>query len=569
MNIDMLPLPSQLKVQRKTLVNDLVAGMINGVVAIPNGLGGSILAGVNPVHGLYSLIIGTPVAAVFTASALMNVDATSATALATRDALAGVPRDQVVPALVMLVILVGVFQIAFGLLRLGFLVRFISNAVMTGFLTGIATLTVLGQIADLTGYSSLFSNRVLRLVDTLLQFDQVDLPTLAIGMGTILVIVLLNRTSLNRYSFPIALALATAAVPLFRLETVALVGGGAEIPRTLPSLQMPALSLIPSLLVPALAIAITALVQASGVSQSYPNPDGRYPDASRDFLGQGIGNFATGLFAGLPTGGSLSGTAMVVMLGGRSRWANIFTGVFVALYLLILAPLIARLPNAALAGMLIMVGLGMFNLKRIQVASKTGKATLAIMALTFAGTLVMPIQYAVFLGVALHVMVHVYRSAERTRLIRIMPQDDGGLVEAEVPRQLESEMITILQPVGSLFFAGAAEVENLLPAAGAARRAVVILRLRVYDEIGSTFLAVIERYAQALSTNGGRLMLSGIGPRVLDQLEKTGIASKLGRDNIFPAQPRFGEALYTALNVARSWQSALGERDKEESRDAQ
>lgn len=128
-----LLLPSNLWVHLRTLVNDLVAGMINGDTAIPNGLGGSILAGANPVHGLYSLIIGTPAATSFTASVSMNVDAISVTALATADALSGVAFDQKTSALVMLVILVGVFQIVFSLLRLGFLVRLISNAVMTEF----------------------------------------------------------------------------------------------------------------------------------------------------------------------------------------------------------------------------------------------------------------------------------------------------------------------------------------------------------------------------------------------------------------------------------------------------
>ena len=142
---------NNLRVDRKTLWSDLVAGLITAVAAIPNGLGGGILAGVNPVNGLYSLIAGTTVAAFFTSSALMAVDATSATALATRDALAYAPADQKLGLLVALVVLVGLFQLVFGLLRLGSLVRFISNAVMTGFLSGIAVLTILGQVADVTG----------------------------------------------------------------------------------------------------------------------------------------------------------------------------------------------------------------------------------------------------------------------------------------------------------------------------------------------------------------------------------------------------------------------------------
>ena len=559
MDFNSLPVPRQLRVQRQTLRNDLVAALIMAIVAIPNGLGGSVLAGVNPVHGLYSLVIGTPVAAVFTGSVIMAVDATSATALMTREALAGIPAGRQVAALVMLVVLVGLFQIAFGLLRLGSLTRFISNAVMTGFLTGIATLTILGQVDDLTGYASAYSNRVMRLFDTLVNAGQIDRPTLLIGLATIAAIVLLNRGRLGRYAFPVALLLATAAVPLLGLESVHLVGQGAAIPRSLPSWHMPDLGLIPEMLFPALAIAITAVVQASGVSQSYPNPDGRYPDVSRDFIGQGIGNFATGLFAGLPVGGSLSGTAMITSVGGQSRWANIFTGVFVAIALLFLAPLIGRLPNTALAGMLIVVGFSMYNPRRIQFAWKTGPTSLAVMLITFAGTLLMPIQYAVFLGVALHVLINLYQSSERVRLMRLVPQDDGGLAEAAPPAALGDGEVVVLQPVGSLFFAGAAELEKLLPEVGAARGAVVILRLRPYDEVGSTFLGVVERYAARLAANDGRLMLAGVSPKALEQLQRTGTTNTIGQDNIFPANTKLGDALMAAIQSGREW---LGEKEQ-------
>jgi SulP family sulfate permease len=553
MNQNSHPIPPALRVRRQTLRNDLTAGLIMAIVSIPNGIGGSILAGVNPVHGLYSLVIGTPVAALFTGSVIMNVDATSATALMTRDALAGIPGEQKLPALVMLVVLVGVFQIVFGLLRLGSLMRFVSNAVMTGFLTGIATLTILGQIADLTGYASPYSNRVIRLFDTLLHTNQFDWPTLLIGLGTIAAILLFNRGRLSRYAFPVALLLATVAVPLLGLDTVHLVGQDAAIPRSLPTLHLPDLAAIPEMLIPALAIAITAVVQASGVSQSYPNPDGRYPDASRDFIGQGIGNFATGLFAGLPVGGSLSGTALITNLGGQSRWANIFTGIFVAISLLFLAPLISLMPSAALAGMLIIVGLSMFNPRRIQFAWKTGPASLAVMLTTFTGTLIMPIQFAVFLGVVLSILVSIYQSAERVRLMRIVPLDDGGLAEAEPPAQLAGNDLVVLQPVGSLFFAAASELEKLLPEVGAARGAVVILRLRVYDEVGSTFLTVIDRYQARLAANDGCLMLAGVSPRVVAQLEKTGIGDRIGQGNLFPAQPRLGDALLVAMQHGREW----------------
>ena len=168
---------SDLRVPRKTVISDLTSGIVMAIVNVPGALANGVLAGVNPVYGLYSMIAGTTVAALFTSSVIMNVDSTSATALATADALSGTSPEGHLQYLVVMVMLVGLFQLAFGFLKLGFLTRFISNSVMTGFITGIAALTILGQVGDLTAYSSQFNNRVARLIDTVLHFRQIDPPT--------------------------------------------------------------------------------------------------------------------------------------------------------------------------------------------------------------------------------------------------------------------------------------------------------------------------------------------------------------------------------------------------------
>lgn len=143
-----------LKVGRKIIVGDAVSGLVLSLITIPGDLANGLLAGVNPVNGLYSLITGMTVASLFTSSVLMAVDSTSATALTTYEALAPYPAEQKTQALVVLTLMAGIFMLIFGLLKLGSLTRFISNAVMTGFLTGIAINTILGQVGDLTGYYS-------------------------------------------------------------------------------------------------------------------------------------------------------------------------------------------------------------------------------------------------------------------------------------------------------------------------------------------------------------------------------------------------------------------------------
>jgi SulP family sulfate permease len=542
-----------LKVPRKELLGDLISGLVMAVVSIPGGLANGLLAGVNPIFGLYSMIAGTTVAALFTSSVIMNVDSTGATALATLDALSGVPKEDQLAYLVVLGLLVGLFMLILGLLRLGFLVRFISNAVMTGFLSGLGVLTILSQVGDLTAYSSEASNKVLRTIDTIAHWQEIDLASLAIGVLTIILILVINRTRIEKYSFLIAVLLTTILVAILNPESVAVVGDTTEILRALPSLNLPEFSLILSLILPALAIAIIALVQASGVSGSVPNPDGEYPDPSGDFRGQGAGNLAVGLVGGIPVGGSLSGTFLIRSVGGKSRWANIFTGLFTLVAILLIGPIIELIPMPTLAGVLIVVGFSMINLPRIEIVWNTGTAPLVVMVITFIATLVAPIQVAVALGVVLHILIHIFRSAEAVRLERIVILEDGGFAEGELPEELPSQEITILQPIGNLFFAGVAELEEKLPEVGSAQGSVVIFRLRDRDEVGSTFIRTIEHYTRDLQDHGNMLMITGISQDVMEQLERTELLDLIGEENIFLGQPRFGAALSEAVKAAEAW----------------
>jgi len=542
-----------LRIPRAILISDLIVGLVNAIVSIPAGLANGVLAGVNPVYGLYSMMIGTPIAALFTSSVIMNVDSTSATSLATLDALAGIADDQELAYLVVLGLLVGLLMFLFGVLKLGTLMRFISNSVLTGFLSGLGIVTITSQLADLTGYSG---DAPVEIIDTLIHWQQYDWATFFIGLLTIALILIFDRTKFNRYSFAVALVVTTVLVAALGLESVAVVGDSTSIPRSLPSLNLPNLSLIPAMFVPALTIAIIALVQAAGVSQSIPNPDGEYPDASGDFRGQGIANIGVGFTGGIPVGGSVSGTIQLRSMGGQSRWANIFTGIFTTICVLLIAPLIEYVPMATLAGTLIVVGVQMINVPRIQTVWHTGWISTIIMIVTFVITLYAPLQWAVGIGVALHAILFIYQSAETVQIKRLVPQNDGTFIEEDAPETLTSGEIVALLPVGSLFFAGASEFEEHLPDVGEAQRAVVIIGLRDRDEIGSTFVRIIERYAKQLDATGNKLMLAGMNERIMEQLDKTELMDLLGEEDVIATEPQYLGPLNKALDKARLWIAA-------------
>ncbi len=210
---------------------------------------------------------------------------------------------------------------------------------------------------------------------------------------------------------------------------------------------------------------------------------------------------------------------------------------------------------ATLAGLLITVGFSMINVPRIRMVWRTSLGAGMIMIITFVATLVIPLQAAVGLGVVLHILLFVFKSADLMRIERIVLQSDGSVVEAEAPAELPSNEIVMLEPVGSLFFAGAAEFESDLPDVGDAQHAVVIIRLRNQREVSSTFIVSIERYTRMLQNQDNLLILAGLDPHVIVQLEKTELIDLIGEENIFPAQPQFAAAMQQALARAENWQA--------------
>jgi SulP family sulfate permease len=555
-------LASGLRPDRNNLKSDAIAGLTFAVVNVPQAMAHALLAAVNPVLGIYTLMVAVPVGAIFTSSVYMNVSTTGALSVAAGATMAEIPEVERTAALALLALLVGAIQVLAGLFRLGFIVRFVSNAVMTGFLNGIAVLIILGQLGDLTGFQSRFSNNVARALDLALRFDQVHAPTTIIGLLTLGLIVLLLRTRLRKFAFILAITVVTIllsvlALPMFGVtlnwQSVRTVGDVAVIPRSLPELALPSPQLLFSLLLPALSIAIIGLIQGAGVSQGYPNPDGKYPNVSRDFFGQGAANLATSFVSGVPAGGSISGTALLLSAGARSRWANILAGLFVVVIVLAAAPLVEMVPMPALAALLIVAGYQGLRIEAAQTIWRTGKVPATVMVLTFLVTLFMPLQYAVLIGVAFSILLYVAQQANQVVITEWVLKPEGFPVEQPAPSALPSHRLTALQVYGSLFFAGAKNLEEKLPSLENTTNAVIILGLRGRTEIGSTFVGVLRRYAETLRTRNSKLLLVGVDAAVLNQLARTGLLNEIGEENVFPATPQLGEALNAAVDAASAW----------------
>jgi SulP family sulfate permease len=528
---------------------DLIAGFTFAAVNVPQGLAYALLAGLPPVLGLYALMIGTPVGALVTSSVYMNVSSTSALSASVGDALGSAAGDQRVMALAALVLMIGLFQIMLGALKLGWLMRFVPNSVMVGFVTGVAVLIILGQLGNLTGFYSAESGRIKQLADLIVNSDQISRDTLAVGALTIALILILERSALRRFALVLAMVAASTVPLLAGWTDVRIVRDTADIPRALPALTVPSLSLAGDMVLSAAALAILGLVQGASVSQVFPNPGGKNPDMSRDFIGQGAANVANAFVMGIPVGGSSSGTAVLMNAGAKSRWANIFAGLFVAAIVLLIPNFVELLAMPALAGLLIIVGLRLINVVALRSVWQTGRISRVSASLTFASTLVVPLQIAILIGVIVAVLLMLFQEADKVRINELVWDESGDPIERPSPATLESNAVTVLDVDGALFFAAAAGLERLLPVADEAKNAFVVLRLRGRDEIGTTLINVLGRYAQQLHAGGGGLILSEVSDNVNKQLLKSGAIEKIGPTNVFLAEPRVYASTKEALEA--------------------
>jgi sulfate permease, SulP family len=541
-----------------TVRQDISAGTVLGLVSVPDGLASGVLAGVNPVAGLYGYLFGTLGGAVATSSVLMSVQGTGAMAVLIAD----VPQVGDGPdagrALVTLGILTGLAMLAAGLLRLGPLVRFVPNAVLTGFINAVAVNIILAQLSDFTGYDGEGENRVARTIDTAFHVASFHWLTVAAGAATIFLILVLERTRLRGLGMVLAVVGVSAGVALLGPSGVAVVNDIAVIPDGLPRPQLPSLDLVSALLIPALALAFVGLVQGAAISQSVPNPDGRYPDVSGDFRGQGVANLVAGVMQGVPVGGSMSATAMVREAGGRSRLANVVASIVMALVILLFADLAGHIAMPALAGLLMLVGFRTLKPDQVRMVWRTGPTQATVLATTFVLTLLIPLQYAVLLGVGLSVILYVARQSNKVKVTRWRFEEDSPYpTEEPAPTVLPRGEVVVLAAYGSLFFASAQVVESQLPEVREkSRGAVVVLRLRGKEDLGSTFIQVMVRYRAALSADGCHLLLAGVGESVMHQLDRTGALEGLGAENVFPAEPGIGRSLQAAMRRAAELQGA-------------
>jgi SulP family sulfate permease len=547
--------------------SDVLSGLVTGLFSIPEGMAYASIAGFDPVAGLYAGMVPTIVGSAFARSVLMVTTLTSAIALSSQSVLLTAGLDPTRPAnIAALTLTVGVVMAAMGLLRFGSVMNFVSNAVMTGFTTGIALQIVVGVLGDATGYKPSSTNTIGKLLDAVTHVGSWDRTTVLVAGATV------GAWAAFRLVKPVAslatllaLVVVTAAVAIFHVE-VETVGDIASITSRLPPFTAPDLSVVPNMAVGAFAVALVALAQAAGIAAAVPNPDGSRTDASTDFAAQGAANLAGGLFGALPTGGSLSRTGVAVSAGARTRWAGIFAGVWLIAIVLVAGSAARIIPMPVIGGLVLVIGGELIagRLPDIRLVLRTAPLSTAAMLVTFAATTQFPLQDAILLGAGLSLLLYCVQAARVGRLVAAQRNPDGRWELTELPERCPSRAVTVLHYSGVGLFAEVPRLDESWPDTRQTRRAVIIVSIRTLPDVPSTaMLKAFTKRVQSLHANGNLVLVSGVTPELSQLLDRSRLTALVGGEHIYQATPVLFEALDAAYDDALAWIEEQGVADDE------
>ena len=547
------------QVTPQTFRDDLLAGLTGAVVALPQGVAFATIAGMPPEYGLYAGMVPAIVAALFGSSWHLVSGPTTAASLVLFSALSAhaVPGSaQYVELALTLTIMVGLIQLVMGLARLGALVNFISHSVVIGFTAGAALLIAFSQIKHFVGMAIPRDSHPHQILHTVVsQWQEVNPYVVAIG-GITMVAGLLVRRFLPRVPYMIVSMVvgSLAAYGLTRHlgSSVTQIDVVGVLPASLPPLSAPDLSLtnIRMLAPAALATTLFALTEAVSIARSLAVRAGQTLDGNQEFIGQGLSNIAGSFFSGYVATGSFNRSALNFQTGARTPLAAVFAGGLLMVVLLLVAPLAAYLPNAAMAGILFLVAWGLIDFHHIKRILMTSRRESVILITTFFATLFLELEFAIFLGVLLSLVLYLNRTSHPSVLPRVPDPRHVMRAFTTDPRLTECPQFKIVRIDGSLFFGAISHVQEQLRAFRQEYPAqkhllLVASGINFIDMAGADFLAALAKEQRAA---GGALYLYDIKKGVCDYFQKGGYLDAIGAENIFDSKDEAIAAIFQRLD---------------------
>ena len=517
--------------RRDHWLRNVVAGVVVGVVALPLAMAFAIASGAKPEQGLYTAIVAGLCVSVFGGSRLQIAGPTGAFVVI----LAGITAQHGIDGLQIATLLAGLILVLLGITRLGGIIKFIPDPVITGFTTGIAVIIWTGQWQDFFGLPAVEGQHFHQKVWHALQvLPEAHPATLLLATLTLSIVVATPRVPiLKRVPGPlVGLAVATLIQATMHLPGVATIGtafGG--IPAGLPALHAPevTVSRVLELIGPAFAIAMLGAIESLLSAVVADGMAGTRHDSNQELIGQGVANIVAPLFGGFAATGAIARTATNIRNGGTSPLAGIVHAVTLVLIVLFLAPLAVHVPLAALAAILFVVAWNMSEVRHfLRMVRRAPRADVAILLITFMLTVFVDLVVAVNIGVILATLNFLRRMASS---VEVQEQTQAQLQEEFGHRGLEIPAGVLVFRVEGPFFFGAVESFERALASTHTDPDVLILRLRWVPFIDITGLQTLEEVVQDLQRRRVRVMVTGANERVAAKMAKAGILDLLGSDN--------------------------------------
>jgi len=543
-------------INRASLRADFIAGLTGAVIVLPQGVAFATIAGLPPQYGLYTAMVTPIIAALFGSSRHLISGPTTAISIVvfasvSHHATPGTP-EFITLALTM-TFLAGVYQLAFGLARLGVLVNFVSHTVVMGFTAGAAILIATSQLKHVLGIPIPRGESFAHTwADIYRQLDQSNLTILGIALVTLLTAVVVKRL------FP---RLPNLLLGLIAGSLAAAVAGGAEqgvtfvgqIPAQLPPLSMPDFSVaaIRQLAPEAFAVALLGLIEAVSIARSVATKSHQRIDGNQEFIGQGLSNMVGSFFSSYAGSGSFTRSGINYQAGAQTPMAAIFAAVVLMLMVLLIAPLTAYLPVAAMGGVILLVAYGLIDFHHIWETLTKSRGETAILLVTFFATLFLELEFAIYLGVLLSLILFLARTS-RPDIVTLAPDShDPGhrLTNVESKPVSECPQLKIIRIDRAIYFGSVNYIQSRLDAITEKEGIVHILidaaRMNYIDMAGAEMLVLENRRLRA---RGGGLYICGLKSSVWQFIAEGRYVRAIGPDAFFDHKSHAIAAIFKKLD---------------------
>ncbi|MGF1484159.1 MAG: SulP family inorganic anion transporter [Opitutales bacterium] len=574
--LDLFPVRHQLKGYNPAKFSgDLRAGMNVALLAFPQGMAYALIAGLPIQYGIFGSAVAATVGAFFAGSRFIMLGPTNATSVTLYSSFAALvltmggsfTEAQKLVLLPMLVFLVGLFLVIGAYLRVANLIQYISRTVVTGYITAASVLIIANQVKNVLGISFSEGEEPRTFIQvvyfTALHLQDIVRPD-AILFSIVTAVIFYGLNWKLRALPNVAITLVVMSVASYLTIDV---GEFAEVKRltavsasdwklTIPNFDIQQMSLLAGT---AGAIALLCVLEGMSIGRSLAARAGQRLDANQEMLNIGLANISCGLLNGMPASGSLTRSALGFESGATTSLASLYCGLMVALGVLVVGELTQYIPQASLAVLVIVIGLSLIKIRTIRVSLKSTRSDAASFLVTFLGGLVLPLSTAIYLGVAVSLILFL-RKVSTPELVEYTFTEEGELAERDEGDSRLIPQLSIVHVEGDLFF-GAAEVfqTQLQRVCLQPNLKIIVIKLRNARHLDATAVMALEELVADMQRRDRHLILSEAKKDVVRVMRNSGMLDVIGRENIFPDNPR-NPTLSTA-NALKRAQEILGDEE--------